>query len=49
MCLYLVMDATPGEDCARLNSASIAYDTSCSNVFVTICQRAADIGKHDIK
>ncbi|VDI54453.1 Hypothetical predicted protein [Mytilus galloprovincialis] len=39
----IVTDASGGEDCVRLNEGSIVYDTSCSNTFVTICQRAAEL------
>ncbi|CAG2220577.1 COLEC12 [Mytilus edulis] len=45
----IVQDNTPGEDCVRLQFASLVYDTLCSNTFVTICQRDADLGKHYIR
>lgn len=47
MCLYLVIDSSIGEDCVRLKEDTQVKDTSCNNQFVTVCQRAASLGKHD--
>lgn len=44
----LVPNVQPDEDCARLNTFGIVKDMSCSYAYVTICQREADLGKHDI-
>lgn len=45
MCLCLVEGSFVEEDCVRLHTSGLVYDTVCSNIYVTICQRDADLGK----
>lgn len=45
MCLCLVEGSYVEEDCVRLHTSGLVYDTVCSNIYVTICQRDADLGK----
>lgn len=45
MCLCLVEGSYVEEDCVRLHTSGLVYDTVCSSIYVTICQRDADLGK----
>lgn len=47
MCLYLVTGVSIDEDCVRLKTDSLVGDTLCNSNYVTVCQRAASLGKHD--
>ncbi|CAG2219917.1 unnamed protein product [Mytilus edulis] len=43
MCLCLVEGSFVEEDCVRLHTSGLVYDTVCSSIYVTICQRDADL------
>lgn len=47
MCLYLVTGVSIGEDCVRLKPDTLVKGKPCNDQYVTVCQRAASLGKHD--